>query len=176
MRLTNGFALSLSVAHDESRPLRRHDVTPKVASGRPDPRSIFDRAQVPVIIALIIGVVSSPLSAKEYRSREVTREFQREHPCPSTEERAALVPVTEKITSCLLPAADRTRCKTCNGRPSLRRKLKIVGNSGCVGISGRTIPQTRLDEIRTRPADDARRCGGCPCSVYRLVPQMPISG
>ena len=27
---------------------------------------------------------SGPLSAREYRSREVTREFQREHPCPST--------------------------------------------------------------------------------------------
>jgi len=38
----------------------------------------------PVIIAVIFAVASSPLSAKEYRSREVTREFQREHPCPST--------------------------------------------------------------------------------------------
>jgi hypothetical protein len=27
---------------------------------------------------------SGPLAAKEHRSREVTREFQREHPCPST--------------------------------------------------------------------------------------------
>ena len=38
----------------------------------------------------------------------------------------------------------------------------------------RTIPQTRLDEIRTRPPDDARRCGGCRCSVHRLVSGMPI--
>jgi hypothetical protein len=38
----------------------------------------------PVIIAVLVGIASSPLWAKEYRSREVTREFQREHPCPST--------------------------------------------------------------------------------------------
>src|SRR5205085_3992504 len=37
------------------------------------------------IIALAIAVAcAGPLSAKEHRSREVTREFQREHPCPST--------------------------------------------------------------------------------------------
>jgi hypothetical protein len=38
-----------------------------------------------LIIALAIALACpAPLSAKEYRSREVTREFQREHPCPST--------------------------------------------------------------------------------------------
>jgi hypothetical protein len=38
-----------------------------------------------LIVALAMALVSSPQpSAKEYRSREVTREFQREHPCPST--------------------------------------------------------------------------------------------
>ena len=31
-----------------------------------------------------IAIASTALSAREYRSREVTREFQREHPCPST--------------------------------------------------------------------------------------------
>ena len=36
-------------------------------------------------VALTLALVStSQLSAKEHRSREVTREFQREHPCPST--------------------------------------------------------------------------------------------
>jgi len=35
-------------------------------------------------IAGAITLTAAPLSAKEYRSREVTREFQREHPCPST--------------------------------------------------------------------------------------------
>jgi hypothetical protein len=38
----------------------------------------------PIVAAVIAALLSSPLSAREYRSREVTREFQREHPCPST--------------------------------------------------------------------------------------------
>jgi hypothetical protein len=38
---------------------------------------------VTIAIALALAC-AGPLSAKEYRSREVTREFQREHPCPST--------------------------------------------------------------------------------------------
>jgi hypothetical protein len=38
----------------------------------------------PLIIAAIVAISAIPLSAREYRSREVTREFQREHPCPST--------------------------------------------------------------------------------------------
>jgi hypothetical protein len=38
-----------------------------------------------VTLAIALGLPGSPL-AKEYRSREVTREFQREHPCPSTGE------------------------------------------------------------------------------------------
>jgi hypothetical protein len=37
-----------------------------------------------LIVVIIVGVASSPLAAKEHRSREVTREFQHEHPCPST--------------------------------------------------------------------------------------------
>jgi hypothetical protein len=41
-------------------------------------------ALAPVIVALILALASSPLAASENRSREVTREFQREHPCPST--------------------------------------------------------------------------------------------
>jgi hypothetical protein len=40
---------------------------------------------VPVIVALSVALICvGPLAAKEYRSREVAREFQREHPCPST--------------------------------------------------------------------------------------------
>src|SRR5580704_5827944 len=38
----------------------------------------------PIIVAVNAALVSSPLSAREYRSPEVTREFQQEHPCPST--------------------------------------------------------------------------------------------
>ena len=38
-----------------------------------------------IAVALALAFVGSgQLSAKEYRSREVTREFQREHPYPST--------------------------------------------------------------------------------------------
>jgi hypothetical protein len=38
-----------------------------------------------LIIALAIAITTpGPLSAKENRSRAVTPEFQREHPCPST--------------------------------------------------------------------------------------------
>jgi len=35
-------------------------------------------------IAGAIALAAAPLSAREDRSREVTREFQHEHPCPST--------------------------------------------------------------------------------------------
>ena len=31
-----------------------------------------------------MAALSASLGAREYRSRDVTREFQREHPCPST--------------------------------------------------------------------------------------------
>jgi hypothetical protein len=37
-----------------------------------------------LIVAILLTVTCTALSAGEYRSREVTREFQREHPCPST--------------------------------------------------------------------------------------------
>ena len=46
----------------------------------------------PIIVAVIAALVSIPLSAKEYRSREVTREFQREHPCPSTGQTSGACP------------------------------------------------------------------------------------
>jgi hypothetical protein len=36
------------------------------------------------IIVAVIVALSAPVKAREYRSREVTREFQRDHPCPST--------------------------------------------------------------------------------------------
>ena len=45
------------------------------------------RAAAKLLSLIIAGVVvfpAAPISAKEQRSRAVTREFQREHPCPST--------------------------------------------------------------------------------------------
>jgi hypothetical protein len=35
-------------------------------------------------VAVAVAIAVGAPSAREYRSREVTREFQREHPCPST--------------------------------------------------------------------------------------------
>jgi hypothetical protein len=37
-----------------------------------------------ILVAIIVALVSAPATARDYRSREVTREFQREHPCPFT--------------------------------------------------------------------------------------------
>ena len=37
-----------------------------------------------LIYSAAVIVLPNVTSAREYRSREVTREFQREHPCPST--------------------------------------------------------------------------------------------
>src|SRR5438270_10672246 len=42
------------------------------------------RLLLSLTIAGAVTLAAAPLSAREYRSREVTREFQREHPCPST--------------------------------------------------------------------------------------------
>jgi hypothetical protein len=36
------------------------------------------------LVFAVIAALSAPLGAREYRSREMTWEFQREHPCPST--------------------------------------------------------------------------------------------
>src|SRR4029077_14543450 len=39
----------------------------------------------PLVSCIVaVAIAYSALSAREYRSRELTREFQREHPCPST--------------------------------------------------------------------------------------------
>jgi hypothetical protein len=43
-------------------------------------------------IAGAVALAAATLSAKEPRSREVTREFQREHPCPSTGRTRAACP------------------------------------------------------------------------------------
>ena len=44
-----------------------------------------------VVIAVALSS-SGPLSARENRSRDVTREFQREHPCPFTGLRTGACP------------------------------------------------------------------------------------
>jgi hypothetical protein len=47
--------------------------------------------------ALIVYCIAS---ASEHRSRAVTREFQREHPCPRPGTQAVLAQLSEKITLC----------------------------------------------------------------------------
>jgi hypothetical protein len=47
-------------------------------------RGAAARLFLSLTIAGAVALAAAPLSAKEPRSREVTREFQREHPCPST--------------------------------------------------------------------------------------------
>jgi hypothetical protein len=50
-------------------------------------------ALIPAIFAaLIASAALCPASAKDHRSREVTREFQREQPCPSTGARSGRCP------------------------------------------------------------------------------------
>jgi hypothetical protein len=52
-------------------------------------------ALIPVVLATFVasaGLFLFPAAAKEHRSREVTREFQREQPCPSTGERRGRCP------------------------------------------------------------------------------------
>jgi hypothetical protein len=49
---------------------------------------------VAVVSALAFGLIS--VSAKEHRSRAVTREFQREHPCPSTGKTSGACPGCRK--------------------------------------------------------------------------------
>jgi hypothetical protein len=72
----------------------------------------------PIIVAVLVAVVSTPLAAKEYRSREVTREFQREHPCPSTGKASGGCPGYRKDH--IIPLA----C----GRLSRPRRLRTAGN------------------------------------------------
>jgi hypothetical protein len=47
------------------------------------PRNLMLLRSVVVFVALVYLALPSDASAREHRSREVTREFRREHPCPS---------------------------------------------------------------------------------------------
>ena len=98
----------------------------------------------PIIVAVLVGAVSSPLAAKEYRFREVTREFQREHPCPSTR-------------------------KTSGGCPGYRRDhivpLACGGPTPCRGREGHG--QVGTKGLRSIAADH-RRCPVSTMSMSRL--------
>jgi hypothetical protein len=55
-------------------------------------------------------VLPNVASAREYRSREVTREFQREHPCPSTGRTSGACPGYRK---------DHVKALACGGRDAV---------------------------------------------------------
>jgi hypothetical protein len=70
------------------RAIRRPSRSPRPAGGIDDRDTIVLIRVAPklvsCIVAIAVAISSTAPSAREYRSREVTREFQREHPCPST--------------------------------------------------------------------------------------------
>jgi len=45
-----------------------------------------------LISCVSLAILPSPASAREHRSHAVTREFQREHPCPSTGQTSGTCP------------------------------------------------------------------------------------
>jgi hypothetical protein len=88
-----------------------------------------------LIIALAVALACPvPLSAKEYRSRDVTREFQREHPCPSTGKTTGACPGYVRDHIWPLACADPIRWPTCNGRQSVTRGLR-TGGSGRIALA-----------------------------------------
>ena len=111
-----------------------------------------------VTVAIALGFPGSP-SAREYRSREVTRQFQREHPCPSTENQTVLVQATGRIMLSRLPAADPMPSPTCNGRRSAMPGQRTGGSERCAlasylrAASHRSLPcRPRGSRTRNRPA------------------------
>src|SRR5260370_19951592 len=84
----------------------------------------------PKLVSCIVAIGPSAPSAKEYRSREVTREFQREHPCPSTGRTSGACPGYRKDHISRSPAADPTRFGTFNGKPSPMPRLRTDGSGG----------------------------------------------
>lgn len=49
-----------------------------------------------LLLALALLLVWSPLEARQARSREVLREFQKAHPCPSTGKKTGACPGFQK--------------------------------------------------------------------------------
>jgi len=71
----------------------------------------------------------SVASASEHRSRAITREFQREQPCPSTGRTSGACP-GYKITSCPSPAAVPMQSPISNGRLFPRLGPRTRGSEG----------------------------------------------
>ena len=93
-----------------------------------------------LIIALAVALACpAPLSAKEYRSREVTREFQREHPCPSTGKTSGACPGYRK---------DHIRPLSCGGADA-------VQNLQWQTVAAARAKPTMPSEFRDQPLLDA---------------------
>src|SRR6516165_915741 len=88
-----------------------------------------------LLIALSLPAIAS---ASENHSYSVTREFQREHPCPSTGLPTGPCPAIGKITSYRSPAADAMRLE------SPRADYFRGSGQGRVLRSSTDAPQCRL--------------------------------
>ena len=90
-------------------------------------------------------------SANEHRSHEVAREFEREHPCPSTGLPGGSCPDIGETTSCRSHVANPTPWRTCNGRRSPRRGLRTAGSGSLA--TGRAV-HALLAGARRRHAEE----------------------
>jgi hypothetical protein len=116
----SGFNVPLTVRGNQCPAVGSHVVKRNLTL----PRSIVTFAAV-VYLAL-----PSVASSKEHRSREVTREFQREHPCLATGKLSAHAQDTGRITSSRSPVAGQMRFGTSNGRPSVTLPQRTGGSGG----------------------------------------------
>jgi hypothetical protein len=89
-----------------------------------------------LIGALAIAFPNFPqVYAKEYRSREVAREFKGSIRARPPGRPAALAPATGRITLCRWSVADPTLSRTSNGKPSPPRRPRTVGNARRAAVS-----------------------------------------
>jgi hypothetical protein len=96
---------------------------------------IFFRLELIAFATLIATVAVAPASADEHRSRAVAREFQREHPCPSTGLPTGACPGywRDHIVPLACGGAP-IPSPTCNGRRSPMRGRKTCGSERVVQL------------------------------------------
>jgi hypothetical protein len=80
-----------------------------------------------IILACCLALAPIAASAGGHRSREVTREFQRLHPCPSTGRTSGACPGYVKDSSCSTAAAPMPS-SICNGRRQKRRRPRTAAS------------------------------------------------
>jgi hypothetical protein len=86
--------------------------------------------------------------ASEHRSREITREFQREHPCPSTSKTTGACPGYRKDHIIPLGCGGPDAVSNLQWQRSPPPNPKTVGNSGSAGIRISVSPRgSRNDHI-----------------------------